>query len=234
MITALLVSVNYSDYLEITLQYNTKQFDQIIVLTIESDKACQEVCNKYLNVKCLVFPDRILKKNGKQFNKGAILNSGLRYLDRGNYSDWLVLTDSDIIFPENFKEFMTSKEKDPNVLYGMKRKHCFTLKNLNLYIKTKNVKLLREFNELKFIGCCQIFLYQVGKFSFVENCNAERYDMIFLRDFYKKIKQYNRDSKTKILIEDDSVFQELSEGQFVIHLGEHAKNWEGRVTEKFI
>ena len=38
MITALLVSVNYSDYLEVALPYNTKQFDEIIVLTIESDK----------------------------------------------------------------------------------------------------------------------------------------------------------------------------------------------------
>ena len=69
MITALLVSVNYSDHLEIALPFNTLQFDEIIVLTIESDKECQDLCSKYSNVKCLVFSDEILKKNGKKLIK---------------------------------------------------------------------------------------------------------------------------------------------------------------------
>jgi len=60
MITALLVSVNYADYLEAVLPHNALQFDKIIVLTIESDKACQDLCSKYSNVKCLVFRDGVL------------------------------------------------------------------------------------------------------------------------------------------------------------------------------
>lgn len=48
MITALLVSVNYSDYLEVALPYNTKQFDEIIVLTIKSDYKA----NKPKRIKC--------------------------------------------------------------------------------------------------------------------------------------------------------------------------------------
>ena len=116
MITALLVSVNYSDYLEVALPYNVLQFDQIIILTIESDNGCQEVCSKHSNVKCLAFPDNLIKKNGLNFNRGALFNEGFKYLNETGYSDWLVMTDADIIFPENFNKLMLSKKKDPTIL----------------------------------------------------------------------------------------------------------------------
>lgn len=242
MITVLLVSVNYSDCLEVALPYNTKQFDQIIVLTIKSDKVCQDLCSKYSNVKCLVFPDGILKKNRKTFNKGALLNRGLAYLNRIGYSDWLVMTDSDIVFPENFKELMTSKEKDLNVLYGMNRKHCCDVNTFNTYMNTKQDTLLTISQELPFIGFCQIFMYKANKFSFVEDSDAERSDLIFLTHFSKEfrkfidsgIKRYGfpKTGIANALIKD-SKFIKLSEKDFVIHLGEPKKNWKGRVTNSF-
>ena len=229
MITALLVSVNYSDYLEIALPYNSLQFDQIIILTIESDKSCQEACSKYSNVKCLVFPDDILKKNGKVFNKGAILNKGLEYLNDIGYSDWLVLTDSDIIFPENFREVLLSKEKDSNILYGMIRRHCIDLQTFKLFTQTKNPNRLRhQKNEFPFIGYCQTFIYQANKFKFVEHYDAERSDILFLKHFYDQF-NYMRALKNR-----PENFVMLSDTDFVIHLGEHKKNWKGRVTVPFI
>jgi hypothetical protein len=242
MITALLVSVNYSDYLEIALPYNTKQFDQIIVLTVESDKACQDLCNKYSNVKCLVFPDRILKKNGKQFNKGAILNAGFRYLNERNYSDWLVLTDSDIIFPENFKDFFLSKEKNKDIMYGMDRKHCFDKQTLNTYMKTKNDELLKTLREWgPCIGCCQIFFYTANKFSYSENNDAQLSDLHFLMDFLK-IKTVVDSPLTQtlfnkvirpIVMNNPNVNSQLLKELFLIHLGDRGKNWKGRVTNLF-
>ena len=239
MITALLVSVNYSDYLEVALPYNTKQFDEIIVLTIESDKACQDLCSKYANVKCLVFPDGILKKNGKTFNKGALINKGFEYLNEINYSDWLVITDSDIVFSENFKELMAGKEKDPNILYGMSRRHCHHLNTFNTYMNTKQDTLLitpRKVDML-FIGFCQIFMYKANKFSFVEDCDAERGDLIFLTHFSKEFKKFMDSEKwargfVRELIKDPK-FINLSERDFVIHLGEPKKNWKGRTTNPF-
>ena len=242
MITALLVSVNYSDYLEVALPYNTKQFDQIIVLTIESDKACQDLCSKYSNVKCLVFPDGILKKNGKTFNKGALLNRGLAYLNRIRYSDWLVMTDSDIVFPENFKELMSSKEKDPNILYGMNRKHCSMLARFKRYMRNKEGKEVRAGDKTDhFMGYCQIFIYKDNKLKYDENCNAEDSDIIFLTNFSKEFKRLmsNRSVEEngerphdKIINIDNFVL--LSEDDFVIHLGEPLKNWEGRTTRQFV
>jgi len=223
MITALLVSVNYSDYLEVTLPYNTKQFDQIIVLTIESDKACQDLCSKYSNVKCLVFPDGILKKNRKTFNKGAIINKGFEHLNETGYSDWLVMTDADIIFPENFKELMHSKEKDPNILYGMKRRHCFTQSVLNEYLKSLDANLLTVnargiYNNMIGIGFCQIFMYEANKFTLVESTNANTSDIRFVNDYFGSF--YNVKS--------------LKDDIFVIHLGETCKNWRGRTTKPFV
>ena len=244
MITALLVSVNYSDYLEVALPYNTLQFDEIIVLTIKSDKACQDLCSKYSNVKCLVFPDGILKKNGKTFNKGALLNRGLAYLNRIRYQDWLVMTDSDIVFPENFNELMTSKEKDSNILYGMNRKHCHDVNTFNTYMNTKQDTLLTtSLQEMPFIGFCQIFMYKANKFSFAEDCDAERSDLIFLTHFSKEFKKFMdsgikrhgfpKTGFAKALIKDPK-FIKLSEKDFVIHLGEPKKNWKGRTTKLFI
>jgi cellulose synthase/poly-beta-1,6-N-acetylglucosamine synthase-like glycosyltransferase len=159
MVTGLLVSVNYSDYLKVALPYNTLQFDQIIVLTIESDKECQNLCSEYSSVKCLVFPDEILKKNGKQFNKGAIINKGFEYLNEIGYSDWLVMTDADTVFPKNFKELMVSKEEDLNVLYGMKRK---TYTNLKSFVRGREGQYRLDV----FMGFCQIFMYQANKFKY--------------------------------------------------------------------
>ena len=220
MITALLVSVNYSDYLEVALPYNTKQFDEIIVLTIESDKACQEVCSKHSNVKCLVFPDEILKKNGKTFNKGALLNKGFEYLNEIGYSDWLVMTDSDIVFPKNFKELLLSKEKDPNILYGMNRKYCLTKSLLNEYLKSRDINLLTYNNtrgNTPGFGFCQIFMYNANKFTFFENNNAGASDTKFVNTYFGGMGNVKNSEK----------------GNFVIHLGKSRRNWSGRTTELF-
>ena len=237
MITALLVSVNYSDYLEVALPYNTKQFDQIIVLTIESDKTCQDLCSKYSNVKCLVFPDEILKKNGKTFNKGAIINKGFEHLNEIGYSDWLVMTDSDIVFPENFKELMTSKEKDPNILYGMNRKYCAKLIDVERYMRDKNMQPKERVYDY-FMGYCQIFIYKDNKLKYDENYNAEDSDIIFLTNFSEEMswlwsnRSVNRNWRKNIRSINNFIL--LSKDASAIHLGRSRLNWNGRTTRQFV
>ena len=131
--------IDYSDYLKVALPHNTLQFDQIIVITTESDKECQDICSEYSNVKCIVVPDEASRTPTNTFSKGALTNKGFEYLNEIGYSDWLVSTDADIIFPKNFKDLLLSREKDPNILYGMKRRFCSTLKRFNEYLNTKNI-----------------------------------------------------------------------------------------------
>ena len=49
-VIAALVSVNYSDFLELVLPFNTKIFDTIYVITTKEDKKCIDICSKYNNV----------------------------------------------------------------------------------------------------------------------------------------------------------------------------------------
>ena len=221
MITALLVSVNYSDYLEVALPYNTKQFDQIIVLTIESDKACQEVCSKHSNVKCLVFPDEILKKNGLNFNRGALFNEGFKYLNEIGYSDWLVMTDADIIFPENFKELILSKKKDPNILYGMGRKTCNSSTDIE-----NQIRLIDNTNKREaFFGFCQIFTYITNKYEY-EEYNVVRGDVIFLSQFSEELRKLPIPERWR-----QKTFKNIPNfitlPTNVIHLGASGVNWTG-------
>ena len=112
MITTIITSVNYNEFLEFLLPKNMSHFDDIIVLTVESDVECKRICDEYENVRCLVFGDDILKKNGRTFNKGALINKGLEYLDSINYRDWLTFLDSDVLLPDNFKELVEKLDKE--------------------------------------------------------------------------------------------------------------------------
>ena len=228
MITALLVSVNYSDCLKVALPYNVLQFDQIIILTIESDKACQEVCSKYSNVKCLVFPDNLIKKNGRQFNKGALINKGFEYLNEIGYSDWLVMTDSDIVFPENFKELILSKEKDPNILYGMGRKTCNSSTDIE-----NQIRLIDNTNTKEaFFGFCQIFMYKTNEFKYEEH-NVVRGDVIFLSQFSEELRKLPIPERWR-----QKTFKNIPNFITlpinVIHLGESGVNWTGRKSQTFV
>jgi len=228
MITALLVSVNYSDCLKVALPYNVLQFDQIIILTIESDKACQEVCSKHSNVKCLVFPDNLIKKNGRQFNKGALINKGFEYLNEIGYSDWLVMTDSDIVFPENFKELILSKEKDPNILYGMGRKTCNSSTDIE-----NQIRLIDNTNTKEaFFGFCQIFMYKTNEFKYEEH-NVVRGDVIFLSQFSEELRKLPIPERWR-----QKTFKNIPNFITlpinVIHLGESGVNWTGRKSQTFV
>ena len=59
---AALVSINYSDFLELVLPFNTKIFDTIYVITTKEDKKCIDICSKYNNIKCFIVENNILKK----------------------------------------------------------------------------------------------------------------------------------------------------------------------------
>ena len=229
MITALLVSVNYSDCLEVALPYNVLQFDQIIVLTIESDKECQDLCSKHSNVKCLVFPDKLIKKNGLNFNRGALFNEGFKYLNETGYSDWLVMTDADIIFPKNFKELMHSKEKDPNILYGTGRRECNSSTDIE-----NQISLIDNTNTKEaFFGFCQIFMYKTNEFKYSEIYDASRGDAEFLSHFSEELRKLPIPERWR-----QKTFKNIPNFITlpinVIHLGESGVNWTGRKSQTFV
>ena len=59
---AALVSVNYSDFLELVLPFNTKIFDTIYVITTKEDEECIDICSQYDNVEYFIVDNNIVKK----------------------------------------------------------------------------------------------------------------------------------------------------------------------------
>jgi hypothetical protein len=201
-------------------------------LTVESDIECQQICEKYQNVRCLVFDDSLIKKNGKSFNKGALINEGLKYLDSINYTDWLLFTDSDILFPDTMKQMVEKLEKKKRVLYSLDRYDCETYDVYKQYMETKDMTLLGEKYYVPFAGYCQLFVYEPTKFNLVETHDADRCDFIFLRNFGRP-----RLTKQRKLCLPGSFeshpFKFLSESEFVIHLGIQDVNHFGRTAENY-
>jgi len=224
---ALMVSVNYNDFLQYLLPINLIQFDKIIVLTIKSDKTCIEICEKYDKVECLSFDDSILNFNGLTFNKGHLLNQGFDYLNEMQYDGILTLTDSDIMFPSNYKHLINTTTNWTSKLYTLNRYDCADEETLTRYLKDLDLTNLKLY-PLKWLGYCQIFKYNAGRFRFSEKYNADRYDIEFIKHFKKRIKIRNlrkgrEGRKLKYLSKDD----------VLIHLGIPGKNWYGRITDEF-
>lgn len=91
---AILVCVDFSDILAVTLPRNVRFFDTVLVVTTPEDKATQEVVAGVPGARChctSVFFDR-----GAVLNKGAAIEEGFDVLGR---SGWIVVMDADIVIP---------------------------------------------------------------------------------------------------------------------------------------
>jgi hypothetical protein len=80
---AVIISVDYSDILKITLTENHHIFDNIIVVTTPKDKKTQNLCKKYEN--CTVILTDAFYEDGCKFNKGKGINIGYENL---KYKQW--------------------------------------------------------------------------------------------------------------------------------------------------
>lgn len=90
-IDVVIVSVNYNDFLLISLERNSKIFENITVVTSSSDFICKKICNKF-GVKCVVTD--IMYEDGALFNKGKAINAGIRSISD---PDYILLLDADIL-----------------------------------------------------------------------------------------------------------------------------------------
>ena len=231
MIAALLVSVNYNDYLEISLSHNNKHFQKFVVVTTTSDTKCQQICSSYSNVVCVVVSDDVLKTNNRVFNKGALLNKGFEYLDSIGWSQWVVITDADIIFPDNITELILKQIPLRNILYSMYRKHLHTFESYKKYFDEHDSTCLQDGGTLETcgwpiaIGYCQIFRYTINKYRYDEYNDADNSDLRFIKYFSTQDRWYPDSPAVKLLSNQDT--------DFVIHIGETKINWKGRKSVNF-
>jgi hypothetical protein len=117
-IEAVIVCVNYADYLAHTLRENKILFDRVVVVTAPEDRETRRVC-EYLHVECL--QTDVTQSRWGKFCKGAAINVGLEALGKDG---WVVHMDADIALPPLARRMLQAAELDPTFLYGCDRVMC--------------------------------------------------------------------------------------------------------------
>lgn len=113
------VSVNYSDFLEHTLEQNYKLFDRWVIVTDLKDQKTRDLCFKYPNVLC-ISSDCFYRK-GAPFNKYAGINEGLKHIDD---DAWVLFLDSDVVLHYETRRVLENIHLDERCIYGMDRLNC--------------------------------------------------------------------------------------------------------------
>ena len=112
---ALVVCVDYSDFLAETIVFTLPHVDDMLVVTTPEDGRTQGVCHRF-GVRCC--KTRAFYQWGETFNKARGINYGLMNLTR---DDWVIHLDADIVLPARTRHFLNTSMLEPTKLYGMDR-----------------------------------------------------------------------------------------------------------------
>jgi FkbM family methyltransferase len=122
---AVTISVHYTEELEHALP-NRNHFDRWIIVTAPDDLRTQNFCKKH-GLECII---SMRLKEGGTFNKGKAINDGIAELRN---ADWILLIDSDIILPEDFRDVLHAQLLDRKALYSLQRVLCSNAAALQKY-----------------------------------------------------------------------------------------------------
>lgn len=228
---AVIVCVNYADFLEHTLPENLNHLDNIVIVTTPEDKATIALCNR-LGVTVVDTKEFFI--DGAKFNKSRAINLGLSHL---RYKEWYVQMDADVLLPHRFRQMIDHAKLDQSCVYGADRVNvlgfeAFQEREAEIYGPQHTYKYLVNpphslsigsrliHNEYGYcpIGYFQLFHSSSGRKYPIHQGSAEHGDVLFSV-------QWER-SKRILLPE-----------LFVYHLeSERARmgiNWDGRKTAPF-
>lgn len=205
-IDLIVVSVNYNDYLTLSLENNIKYFNSITVVTSTDDVICQNICRTF-GVKCLITD--VFFENSFKFNKGAGINFGLNSIQE---PDFVLILDADILVTSN----IDLKKLNEETLYTSDRWIChndfqydrwkkgeISVTNIGKYERDSNYGFFQLYNFNNSLGV---------KWYPHDMENSSHPDLKFSSLF-----------ANKQTIETE-----------IIHLGDIKKNWDGRKSESFI
>lgn len=101
---AILVCVDYTDLLAITLPWNRHHFDEVTVVTSLADDETVWLANEH---EARVFQTASFYDDGASFNKWKPLEEGLDFIGR---EGWLCLMDADVLWPKQLPTGFTLTE----------------------------------------------------------------------------------------------------------------------------
>ena len=234
-IEAVIVCVNYHDFLEVTLPNNLPYFDNIVVVTSFDDKETQKICRRY-NIDPVITD--CFYESEEPFNKGRGINLGLSHV---KYDDWVFHLDADILLPHNFKNNLFLSPLDKDCIYGMDRQNVVGRKEYEKLIKSSafglqyrdkfffEKPLLEE--GLRLIhgedGYCPIGFAQLFHGSYLQEWQMKYPDKYFgaERSDVQFALQWKKENRR--LLPSVSCFHLDSERS------NRGVNWHGRVSAKF-
>lgn len=202
---AILVSVEYADLLEITLPYNRHHFDEVMVVTNETDAAAEEIAQ--VNGARVHQTDAFYRR-GAVFNKWLALEEGLDAYGRHGL---LCVMDADVLWPEKINPVPVERGQ----LWAPYRR---MLKDFSGEIPPENqwLNYPRHRNVNEWAGYSQIFhaddpCLGPPPWHEVDWSHAGGADSFFQRR-WPKAKKFRPDFE-------------------VLHLGAAGTNWCGRTTQ---
>lgn len=204
-IDVVIVSVDYNDFLSITLDSMSRLFN-ITVVTSTSDIVCQQLCKKF-NVNCVITGK--MYENGAIFNKGKAINEGLKSIKN---PDWILLLDADIYLKPDFLDVVKNSNLNINSLVMCKR---LIIDNNEDFIKWENGEDVGQLERSKGYGYFQMF-----------NANSQYNRKFFYSEEYSDASESDLEFRDRFKIKSEL-------DTYVVHLGDTGQNWSGRITEKF-
>ena len=128
-LTCVIQSTSYADMLALTLPINKVHFNSVVVYTRTGDEATKQVC---LKEQVLCVETDGFSKGGSKFNRGAVYNEFLRS-ELSHHSvlrwepSWVVILDSDIVLPSDFRGQFEALPPDREHFYGARRYNVETM-----------------------------------------------------------------------------------------------------------
>lgn len=209
---AIIVCVDYWDYLELTLQRNVHHFQEVHVITSSRDTKTQELVSLLgMTMPLTCWVTDLFYEEGAVFNKWKALEWGLDQIGR---EGWLCLLDADIVLPP--LEIWQTLSLDVGELYTPRRRMMQNMSRDIPHYSTWSQHYPLHRNEQEFAGYCQIFhandpaLPSSPPWHDVRWITAGGADSFFQA-------MWKKENKIRPPFE-------------CLHLGEAGRNWCGRAT----
>lgn len=117
--------------LDYTLKFNTNQLEEVTIITDFKSQEVVDIANKY-NLKYI--KTELFYKNNAVFDRGLVLSDFL--MDK---KGWILHLDCDILLPKSFKDIISKKTLDKNIIYGSRRIMFENLKDAEIWYESNQV-----------------------------------------------------------------------------------------------
>lgn len=230
-LTTLITSVDYADFLQYSLPAACQASQQVYVLTSPEDHATQALVDKYPNATSIV--TKQWWHNKASFAKGHVLSETVKAL--ASKLRWLLLLDADTVLPADAKQRFDAMSLNKHTLYGARRLLCKTeeewkafqcsqgelpiapLPEIRTVGKHKMIWNYRTSNPAALEGYFQLWNYRTCPKPIPPSKTAANYDDQFAMSWPEDRRAFVPDESFR-----------------VVHLGIPRKNWNGRVTPKWM